>query len=43
MDLQFASETMLAKIRSDAAEWRAIRKFVIAKNYNRGYYGEAKK
>ena len=40
VDLQFASETMLAKIRSDAAERRAIRKFVIAKNYNRGYYGE---
>ena len=43
VDLQFASETMLAKIKPDAAKRRAIRKFVIAKNYNRGYYGEDKK
>ena len=39
-DLQFACETLLAKIRPDVKERRGIRKFVICKNYNRGYYGE---
>ena len=34
-DLQFACETLLAKIRPDVKERRGIRKSVICKNYNR--------
>ena len=42
VDLQFACETALAKIHPDVEKRREIRKFVIRKNTNQGYYGEGK-
>lgn len=43
VDLQMACETMLAKLWPDVKDRREIRKSVIHKNTNRGYYGEEKK
>ena len=42
VDIQMACETMLAKLRPDVKDRREIRKFVIRKNTNQGYYGEGK-